>query len=164
MTNCNEQTGYFSLVCPQKNRKIAVRIFDNFHIKTNQKGFTLLEIMVAVSIIAIAFTSVIKLHTQTVAMNIGSNFYAKAPLLAQRIIAEWEISTATDTAPLAVSDSLKDFPGFTFDINHEELDFENLYSGNQDDNYRLLVEIVCTILYKNGEYHYTVKSLRLISQ
>ncbi|WP_175530234.1 type IV pilus modification PilV family protein [Desulfobacula phenolica] len=152
------------MICPQKNTKVAVWIFEGFHIKANQKGFTLLEIMVAVSIIAIAFTSVIKLHTQTVAMNIASNFYAKAPLLAQRIIAEWETGMATDTTPLAVSDYLKDFPGFAFDINHEALAFEDLYSGNPDDNDRLLVEIVCTILYNHGEYHYTAKSLRFISQ
>lgn len=132
--------------------------------KADQKGFTLLEIMVAIAIIAIAFTSVLKLHTQTVAMNIGSNFYVKAPLLAQRIISEWETGMATDTALPAASDSLEDFPGFTFDINHEALVSEDLYSGNPDDNAGLLVEIVCTILYNNGEYRYTSKSLRFISQ
>lgn len=132
--------------------------------KADQKGFTLLEIMVAVAIIAIAFTSVLKLHTRTVAMNIGSNFYTKAPLLAQKIISEWETGTATDTVPPAASDSLEDFPGFTFDINHETIASEDLYSGTPDDTAELLVKIVCTILYNHGEYRYTAKSLRFISQ
>ena len=135
----------------------------NFN-KSDQKGFTLLEIMVAVAIIAIAFTSVLKLHTQTVAMNIASNFYAKAPLLAQKIISEWEMGLATNGSILPLSDSFEEFPGFTFETNHETIGSDSLYTENLDDNDRLLVEIVCTILYNHGEYHYTAKTLKFISQ
>lgn len=131
----------------------------------DQKGFTLLEIMVAVAIIAIAFTSVLKLHTQTLAMNIASNFYVKAPLLAQKIISEWEISRETaDFVPLTLGDSLEGFPGFTFDITHEAIASDALSSETLNDNDRFLVEIVCTILYHQGDYQYTTKSLRFISQ
>lgn len=132
--------------------------------KTDQKGFTLLEIMVAVAIIAIAFTSVIKLHTQTVAMNIASNFYTRAPLLAQKVISDWETGMATDTLIPPLSDTPEDFPGFTFDISHETIYSDDLYSGTPDANDRLLVKIICKILYNHGEYHYTTQSLRFISQ
>ncbi len=132
--------------------------------KSDQKGFTLIEIMVAVAIIAIAFTSVLKLHTQTVAMNIASNFYAKAPLLAQKIISEWETGMATNGSIPPLSETLEEFPGFTFETNHETLAFDSLYSEKPDDNDSLLVEIVCTILYNHGEYHYTTKALKFISQ
>ncbi|WP_300461132.1 prepilin-type N-terminal cleavage/methylation domain-containing protein [Desulfobacula sp.] len=130
----------------------------------DQKGFTLLEIMVAIAIIAIAFTSVLKLHTRTVAMNIASNFYAKAPLLVQKIISEWETGRTTDDfIPTSLGDSLEEFPGFTVDITHETLASDAFSSETQGDNDRVLVEIVCTILYHQGEYQYTTKTLRFIS-
>lgn len=133
--------------------------------KPDQKGFTLLEIMVAVAIIAIAFTSVLKLHTQTVAMNIASNFHAKAPLLAQKIISEWELDMATEGSIQPYNNSLEEFPGFTFETNHEMLaSSDSLYPENLDDNDRVLVEIACTILYNHGEYQYTTKTLRFISR
>lgn len=118
----------------------------------------------AVAIIAIAFTSVLKLHTQTVSMNIASNFYTKAPLLAQKIISEWEAGMVLNETPPELNNSLEEFPGFTFEINHETLALDSLYPENRDDNDSLLVEIVCTVLYNQGEYHYTSKSLKFISQ
>jgi general secretion pathway protein I len=132
--------------------------------KANQKGFTLLEVMVAVAIIAIAFTSVLKLHTQTLTMNIASNFYAKAPLLAQKIISEWETGMVMDDVMGNFDDSLEDFPGFTFEMKHEAVISDSLYPENLEKGDSILFEIVCTILYNHGEYHYTVKTLRLIPQ
>mgnify|MGYP002725722123 CR=1 FL=1 len=128
------------------------------------QGFTLLEIMVAVAIIAIAFTSVLKLHSQTVAMNIASNFHVKAPLLARKVMAEWETGMATDGSIQASSDSLDGFPGFTFETNQDTIVFDALYPEKQDDSERQLVEIACTILYNHGEYQYTAKTLKFISQ
>lgn len=132
--------------------------------KTNQKGFTLLEIMVAVAIIAIAFTSVLKLYTQTVAMTISSNFYAKAPFLAQKIISEWETGLATDTTQLDTGSFIEEFPGFSFELRHDTLSSDLIYSDNLSDTDRILVEVVCTILYNNGEYDYTTKALRFLPQ
>jgi len=57
-------------------------------------GFTLLETMVAVSIIAIVLVSIYKLHIQTISMNITAKFYATAPFLAQEKISELELSPA----------------------------------------------------------------------
>ena len=132
--------------------------------KVDQKGFTLLEIMVAVAIIAIAFTSILKLYSQTVAMNIASNFYAKAPLLTQKIISEWETGMVTNGSIPTLSDSLEEFAGFTFEISHDTLDSDSLYPENLDDNDSLLVGITCTILYNHGEYHYTTQSIRFLPQ
>jgi general secretion pathway protein I len=119
--------------------------------------------MVAIAIIAIAFTSVLKLHTQSVAMNIASNFYTKAPLLAQKIISEWEIGMKLNKTSPDLNDSLEEFSGFTFEINHETLDSDNIYPENMDDNDTIVAQIVCTILYNQGEYHYTTKALAFIS-
>ncbi len=53
-----------------------------------QRGFTLLEVLVALSIIAIVIVSVLRLQGQSVGMNEISRFYTTAPFLAQKKIAE----------------------------------------------------------------------------
>jgi len=132
----------------------------------NQKepaGFTLLEIMVAIAIIAIAFTAILKLHSRTVAMNMASNFYAKAPLLAQKIISEWEIGMAVNQTDPDLNNALEEFPGFSFEINHEILASDGITPENKNDNDSLVAQIVCTIVYNQGEFHYTSKGLAFIS-
>jgi len=129
---------------------------------SNHEGFTLLEIMVAIAIMAIALTSVLKLYTQTVAMNMASNFYAKAPLLAQKIISEWETGMAQKGLIPTLNDSIEGFPGFTFEITHGDVVSDVLYSEHREEDGRL-VEIKCTIIYNQGEYRYTTKTLKLIT-
>lgn len=51
-------------------------------------GFTLLEIMVALSIISIALVAVYRLYAQTLSMNQTMNFNSVAPMLAQNKMAE----------------------------------------------------------------------------
>jgi len=52
-------------------------------------GFTLLETMVAVSIIAIVLVSIYKLHIQTISMNITAKFYATAPFWHKKKYQSW---------------------------------------------------------------------------
>lgn len=89
-------------------------------------GFTLLEVMVAVSIIAIVFVSVFRLHTQTLAMTSSVRFYATAPMLAQSKLTE-----LGNRPPGSLSDDSgdfgEDFPGFSWeaavsDVNSELLE------------------------------------------
>jgi len=54
----------------------------------SESGFTLLEVMVSVAIIAIVFVSLLRLHGQSISMNETSRFYATAPFLAQEKMAE----------------------------------------------------------------------------
>ena len=51
-------------------------------------GFTLLEVMVAMAIMAIVLVSVYRMHSQTLTMNSASRFYTLAPLLAQSKLAQ----------------------------------------------------------------------------
>ena len=66
-----------------------------FFMKTND-GFTFLEIMVALSIIAIALTTIFKMHCQTVSMSFSAMFYSTAPLLAQSKLSELEAMSISD--------------------------------------------------------------------
>jgi general secretion pathway protein I len=53
------------------------------------RGFTLLEVMVALSIIAVALIAVYKLYAQTLSMNYSLQFNTQAPVLAQKKMAEF---------------------------------------------------------------------------
>ena len=60
-------------------------------IDKNINGFSLLEVLVALAIIAIAFTSVVKLQGQSILMGRGVQFYNVVPLLAQQKLADIEL-------------------------------------------------------------------------
>ncbi len=55
-------------------------------------GFTLLEVMVAVAVIAIAFVTLIGAQSQSVAIATGSKFDTMASLLAQQKMVELSLS------------------------------------------------------------------------
>jgi general secretion pathway protein I len=53
----------------------------------NNRGFTLLEVMVALMILATVLLAIYKLHSQTLSVTEATQFQSIAPLLAQKKIA-----------------------------------------------------------------------------
>jgi len=90
-----------------------------------RSGFSLLEILVAMSIIAIVFLSIFKMHKQTISMNQAAKFYTLAPLLAQNKIVELELRTAYES----IYDSGvfgDNYPGYRYNISIDDADSEFL--------------------------------------
>jgi len=56
-----------------------------------KSGFTLMEVLVSMAIIAISLTAVYHLHSQTVGMTHRSQFYTVAPLLAHQKMVELQL-------------------------------------------------------------------------
>lgn len=84
-------------------------------LKATPAGFTLLEIMIALSLMAIVLVSVYRMHAQTLRLNEEIRFNATAPLLAQAKIAELALrppGSLTD----GEGDFGDDFPGYTWRI------------------------------------------------
>lgn len=87
-----------------------------------RNGFTLLEVMVSVAIIAIVLVSVIRLQGQTISMNETIRFYTLAPMLAESKLAEMTLAGDFD-----LSDSGnfgEEYPGYAWKTHIEDLELD----------------------------------------
>lgn len=91
--------------------------------KRKSFGFTLLEVMVAMAIIAIALTAVLGSQSQSVSLASEAKFNTTAPLLAQSKIAEVEVAEENDLTGDS-GDFGEDFPGYTWELSMEDVTFE----------------------------------------
>jgi len=119
-------------------------------------GFTLLEIMVALSIIAIVLVSVYKMQAQTISMIYASKFYATAPLLAQLKIAEVEIENPGEQTDDS-GDFGDEFPGYKWNVIINDIESESL--GNMAEN---LKQIKVNISFNTDEFTYTLRTYRFM--
>lgn len=76
-------------------------------------GFTLLEVMVAMAIIAIALTAVLGSQSQSVSLATEAKFNTTAALLAQSKMAEMEAKKPVDLTSDS-GDFGEDFPGYSW--------------------------------------------------
>lgn len=81
------------------------------------KGFTLLEVMVAVAILAIALTSLFGSQSTSVALATETRFNTQAPLLAQMQLTK--ILSEEEYIP-GEGDFGDDFPGFSWVLTVED--------------------------------------------
>ena len=91
--------------------------------KRTSFGFTLLEVMVAMAIIAIALTAVLGSQSQSVSLASEAKFNTTAPLLAQSKIAEVEVAEQNDLTGDS-GDFGEDFPDYTWELSVEDITFE----------------------------------------
>ncbi|MGW8160951.1 MAG: type IV pilus modification PilV family protein, partial [Desulfobulbales bacterium] len=82
---------------------------------TANKGFTLLEVMVAMALIAIALTTLLGSQSQSVSFANSAKFETMAALLAQSKMSE--ITTlAKDRLASDSGDFGDDYPGYTWEV------------------------------------------------
>jgi len=103
-------------------------------------GFTLLEMLVAVSIIAIAFVAVFRMHAQTLSMAAMVRFDTNAPMLAREILSGWE-KDAEETSLGTSGDFGDRFPGYKWQITTDDISSEAL--GDTGDLKK--VEVLITL-------------------
>ena len=90
--------------------------------KDKYPGFTLLEVMMALAIIAIALAAVLGLQSQSVSLATEARFNTTAALLAQNKMAGIEIERSQDL----ISDSGDfgdDFPDYRWELNVSHVTF-----------------------------------------
>ncbi len=121
-------------------------------------GFTLLEIMVAISIIAIVLIAIFKMHSQTINLNLATRFYSTAPLLAQNKIAELETTSLNDQ--MAESGNFgDDFPNYSWGVSMDNIESEILGAVSES-----LKKIEVTISYNNDELIYSFRTYKLLHE
>lgn len=119
----------------------------------SRAGFSLLEVMVALAIMAIVLVAVYQMHAQTLSMTAISGFYTEAPLLAQRKLAE--IEQAGESLGPDAGDFGEDFPGYRWTVAVEAVVAESL--GEVDRDFK---RIDLTVTSDAGTY--TVRTYRFI--
>jgi len=104
---------------------------------SRESGFTLLEVMVAVAIIAIAFVSLLGSQSQSISMAALSRFDTMASLLAGQKIAELQLA---DFAGLHAEqgDFGEDFPEFQWQSEIRELSGDEIGINGADDMLKLV--------------------------
>jgi general secretion pathway protein I len=88
-------------------------------LRRREAGFTLLEILVAMSIITFALIAIFRLYTQTISMNQMLAFNTTAPFLAQKKMAE-QTSMPGEELSDDTGDFGEAFPGYTWAVSVEE--------------------------------------------
>ena len=122
-------------------------------------GFTLLEVMVAMAIIAIALTAVLGSQSQSISLAAEAKFSTVAALLAQSKMAEMELEDPDDLT----SDAGKfreDFPDYRWDVKVSDV---TLVEPEQGSDY--LKQIDLTISWgDDGPYEYSLRLYRFVPE
>jgi general secretion pathway protein I len=92
-----------------------------------RNGFTLLEVMVALAVLATTLTVIYQLHGQTMQISSSARFYSLAPMLAQSKLSELEQVEHKELAESS-GDFGEDFPGYRWSINLEDVPSDLLTS------------------------------------
>jgi general secretion pathway protein I len=89
------------------------------------KGFTLLEVMLAMAILAIALVAVFQSQSQSISMTSHARFQTTASLLAQSKMAEVEAVNPGDVT--SDSGNFDDtFPDYSWQVNVADTEVENV--------------------------------------
>lgn len=122
--------------------------------RDQKKGFTLLEVMVALSIIAIVLVSVYRMHAQTVSMNNEVRFYVTAPMLAQIKMAEIKSESLEDIGDDS-GDYGDEFPDYRWNIVIDDVESTALGNIARD-----LKKIDLLISFNNDEFTYNLRAYK----
>lgn len=121
-------------------------------------GFTLLEVMVALAVLAIALTSIYKLQGQTILMSAKSRFLVIAPQLAQAKLAEVERQRFKDIGD-GSGDFGQDHPDYQWALSIEEIPME-LFAEPEKDYHMVAININVT---RNDEDIYQLRTYRFFT-
>lgn len=120
-------------------------------------GFTLLEVLVALGILAVVLGSVYRLQAQSIQMAMESRFATQAPLLARSALARFESAPQPELAP-GEGDFGPNFPGYTWKITTEAVQSPTLGVELSKDLRRIEVAVSLN----DGQYRYAFRTYRLV--
>ena len=117
-------------------------------------GFTLLEVMIALSVMAIVLVSVYRMHFQSLTMNTAARFYTQAPILAQGKMAELE-ALSSGAFPENSGDFGEQFPGYSWKTSVADITSEILGEVAED-----LKRVDITVSLNENQFVYSLRTYR----
>jgi general secretion pathway protein I len=120
-------------------------------------GFTFIEVLMAVSILAILLAGVHKLQSQMVSMSQATRFITLAPLLAQRQLAEMERRNFEDIRQES-GDFGSDYPGYSWSLRMETAESRLLEKRASP-----MRKIEVAVSFNRGERSYRLRTYRVVS-
>jgi len=124
----------------------------------NYSGFTLLEVLIAMAIMAIVLVSVYRMQSQTLTMTAASRFYTEAPMLAQSKLSQLE-ANASELITGDSGDFGELFPGYSWRVSTEEVSSDVLGETAKD-----LKRIDVTVALNGNEYEYSVRTYLFVGE
>ncbi|MFH2063849.1 MAG: prepilin-type N-terminal cleavage/methylation domain-containing protein [Pseudomonadota bacterium] len=126
--------------------------------KKNNEGFTLLEVMIAFSIIAIVITTIWGLHSKTVLLSLNTQFDTQAPFLAEEKMSQ--LSTKKiENDEMEEGDFGEYFPGYTWKSSVSKIESETL--GTLAEKVK---KMEVFIGFNEGEFSYSIISYRFMQE
>lgn len=98
----------------------APRRYGLFRTDRAEHGFTLMEVMVALSVVAIALMAIYRMHSQTLFMDARGRFDTVAAMLARQKLADIETVDLSDLTSDS-GDFGDDHPGYAWQIQSENV-------------------------------------------
>jgi general secretion pathway protein I len=126
---------------------------------SNQKGFTLLEVMVALAIILTVLTALIGNQSQGMSLAIEAKFQITAALLARDKMAEFEM-IADDEISSDSGDFGDDFSPYQWSLEVEQVDIP----GTETAQGHLLRLDLTVSQEDNEQYQYTIRQYRFVNK
>jgi len=121
------------------------------------KGFTLLEVMIAVALIAIALTTLLGSQSQSVSFANSAKFETMAALLAQSKMSEITVQKP-DELTSDSGDFGDDYPGYAWEVNVSDIAIAGM---DNISDYLKQVDLTVTwgvFSYNVRLYHYVAES------
>jgi general secretion pathway protein I len=109
-----------------------------------QSGFTLLEVMIAVAVLAIALTTLLGSQSQSISLANEAKFFTTASLLGKGKMAELELAESDELKDDS-GDFGEDFPGYGWEV--EVNDFSLGDFGDLDDFSDHLKQVDLTVFW-----------------
>ncbi len=123
-------------------------------------GFTLLEVMIAISVLAIALTTLFGSQSQSISLGSATKFNTQAPLLAQMKLTEFVRATERPSADSG--DFGDEFPGYQWSLETEETSLEPSKILSKVAHSLQLATL--TVSWGNDQYSYQLQSYLLKNQ
>lgn len=120
----------------------------------NQQGFTLLEVLIAIAILAISLSAIFGSQAQSLSLAAEAQFNIHSATLAQAKLAEYE----SGVKPLENEDGDfgEDFPGYTWKVEVLDADLEDIFPSTTDLK-KALQQIDVIVSWENEGLTYSLR-------